>query len=743
MGSSSDSTSNQKPSNNNTPTRIESTSAKIKRKLSIRKMKNSSSAAIEPPKLDQVLSSPELEPQTQQERIPQTLAKTNNTNNKPLASTPQSKKTEAKKSDLGKSQPISNGNSKLKSTPANTKNKISSGENNIGYSKDGGTRVKVDRPNNDHNSKLTPNALVRSSASSTITATATATATGADADAERDSITTKVSSAAPSMSTTNGARGSDANKDFKASEETTLEYTKVEDIEPGIARVHAGFRSGKTQSIQFRLNQLRNLYFAIKENQPAICHALSQDFHRVPSETINYEIATGLGELLYIMSQLHKWVKPEKVTDLPLNLSTSPVYIERIPLGVVLVIAAFNYPLFVSISPIVGAIAAGNTVVLKQSEATPHFSQLFTNILSKALDPEIFFPVNGAVPETTELLKQKVDKIIFTGSATVGKIIASKAAETLTPTILELGGKTPAFVLDDVKDKDLPTVARRIAWGRFANSGQTCIAVDYVFVAKSKHGKFVDALKKIVHEEFYSNINANDKNYTHLINQRAFNRIENIIKTTKGDIITGGDVNPKSLYVAPTVIDNATWSDSSMQAEIFGPILPILTYDDVETASNEVIANHDTPLALYIFTSGATSPRVNPQIKTIATKVRSGGMVINDVLMHIALHNAPFGGVGQSGYGAYHGKFSFLAFSHERTTIEQQLWNDWVIKARYPPHTNKKDKLVKTSQLSYGGRVWFARDGNVRKEGPTSFFNAWTGALGLAELVKDFIGASI
>ncbi|CAK9442333.1 uncharacterized protein LODBEIA_P60760 [Lodderomyces beijingensis] len=522
-------------------------------------------------------------------------------------------------------------------------------------------------------------------------------------------------------------------------------YTNVADIEPGVARVTQGFRSGKTHSIQFRLNQLRNLYFAIKKNEQELVSALNQDFDRIPSETRNYEILTGLNELVYIMSQLHKWAKPEPVSDLPLNLSTNPIYVERIPLGVVLVIAAYNYPFFVSISPIVGAIAAGNAVVLKQSELTPNFTKAFTRVVTQALDKDIFFVVNGAIAETTALLDQKVDKIIFTGSETVGKVIARKAAETLTPVILELGGKSPAIILEDAEPKDLAVIARRIAWGRFTNAGQTCIGVDYVLVPEHLHSQFVATLKKILTEEFYPGLTKNDPQFTHLIHDRAFQNLIKMIEATKGNVVTGG--SPKSdaasRFIPPTVIDNATWDDSSMAREIFGPVLPIVTYSNLNDACSQVVKNCDTPLALYVFTCGATSSDKNPAIKTIKSTIRSGGLVINDVLMHIALHNAPFGGVGSSGYGAYHGQFSFRELSHERTVMEQYLWNDWVIKSRYPPYSDKKDALVQTSQKPYGGRVWFGRKGDVRVEGPTLTFTAWSNALGLFTLARDFIGNAI
>ncbi|RCK55787.1 Aldehyde dehydrogenase, dimeric NADP-preferring [Candida viswanathii] len=517
-------------------------------------------------------------------------------------------------------------------------------------------------------------------------------------------------------------------------------YTKVSDIAPGVQRLTESFhRDQKTHDIQFRLNQLRNLYFAVQDNADALCAALDKDFYRPPSETKNLELVGGLNELVHTISSLHEWMKPEKVTDLPLTLRSNPIYIERIPLGVVLIISPFNYPFFLSFSAVVGAIAGGNAVVLKGSELTPNFSSLFSKILTKALDPDIFFAVDGAIPETTELLEQKFDKIMYTGNNTVGKIIAKKAAETLTPVILELGGKSPAFILDDVKDKNLEVIARRIAWGRFTNAGQTCVAVDYVLVPTKLHKKFIAALTKVLSQEFYPNLTKDTKGYTHVIHDRAFNNLSKIISTTKGDIVFGGDTDAATRFIAPTVIDNATWEDSSMKGEIFGPILPVLTYDKLTTAIRQVVSTHDTPLAQYIFTSGSTSRKYNRQLDQILTGVRSGGVIVNDVLMHVALINAPFGGVGDSGYGSYHGKFSFRSFTHERTTMEQKLWNDGMVKVRYPPYNSNKDKLIQVSQQNYNGKVWFDRNGDVPVNGPGALFSAWTTFTGVFHLLGEFI----
>ncbi|CAN3359283.1 fatty aldehyde dehydrogenase Hfd1p [Diutina catenulata] len=522
-----------------------------------------------------------------------------------------------------------------------------------------------------------------------------------------------------------------------------LKFTKVDEIAPNVQRLADAFhKTQKTHSVQFRLNQLRNVYFAIKDNVDAICDALEKDFCRARAETQNLEVLTGLNELVFVMANLHKWSTPEKVTDLPLNLRTNPVYVERIPLGVVLVITPFNYPFLLSLSSIIGALAGGNCVVWKPSELTPHFSQLFTEILTKALDKDTFYVVNGGIPETTAVLDQRYDKIMYTGNNMVGKIIASKAAETLTPVLLELGGKSPAFVIEDVKDKDIQTIANRIVWGRFTNAGQTCVAVDYVVVHKSIKAKLVDAMVTAAKEKFYPGLNKDSKDYTHIIHDRAFNNLNKLIKETKGKVVLGGESDAESRYIPPTIVTDVDWNDSTMSQELFGPVLPVIEYDNLEDTLHHIVGGpHDTPLAQYIFTSGATNRKKNPDVDSILTFVRSGAVIVNDCLLHVALVNAPFGGVGNSGIGAYHGFHSYKAFTHERTTIEQKLWNEFMLKVRYPPFNAKNNAVIDAVQTDHAGKVWFGRTGDVRVGGPSTFFNVWTGVAGVAALVYAFAGA--
>ncbi|SGZ50330.1 CIC11C00000004033 [Sungouiella intermedia] len=523
---------------------------------------------------------------------------------------------------------------------------------------------------------------------------------------------------------------------------TILDYTPKEEIPVLVKKLRDNYHAElKTHSIQFRLNQLRNIYFAIKDNVDDICDALRKDFGRAPTETINLEYAPLMKEIVHIMAHLHEWVRPEPVTNLPISMKMDPIYIEKEPLGVVLIISPFNYPLLLSVSSLIAAIAAGNSVVLKVSEFTPHFAKLLTTILVKALDPTTFAMVNGGIEESTALLDQKYDKIMYTGSIPVGTIIAKKAAETLTPVLLELGGKSPAFVLDDVTDADITTVARRIAWGRFTNAGQTCVAVDYVLVPEKLKDKLVNAIVKVVNEDFYPTLDSKDPSYTHIIHLRAFETLKKMIQLSKGTIVAGGQTDSSHRYIAPTVIDNVDWEDSTMQQEIFGPVLPILTYSDLKLAVKEVVKRHDTPLALYIFTSGSTRRSKNTQVDYIRSAVRSGGTIVNDSILHVGLDNAPFGGVGTSGQGAYHGYFSFRAFTHERTTMEQNLKMDFALKVRYPPYGEKKSKAVSQAQTSYNGSVWFSRTGNVAIRGPGLIWSSWTSLLGVGALIYLVVNA--
>lgn len=520
---------------------------------------------------------------------------------------------------------------------------------------------------------------------------------------------------------------------------SVLTYTPTKEIPRIVESITENhFSEHKTHSLQFRLNQLRNLYFGVKDSIDDLCNALYEDFGRSPTETYTMEYLVFTNELLHTMAHLHQWTRPTPVDGLSLVMKQNPVFVENIPLGVVLIISPFNYPLLLSLSSLVGALSAGNSVVLKLPELTPHFTAKLTEILKTALDPSVFAVINGAVPETNVLLDQKFDKIMYTGSTAVGKIIAKKAAETLTPVLLELGGKSPAIVLDDVTDVDMATVARRIVWGRFTNSGQTCVAVDYVLVHESVKEKLVKAIVEVVEDHFYKDLESSNPSYTHIIHDRAFEQLKDMIESSSGNIRTGGEFDAETRFISPTVIDDVDWQDSTMKREIFGPVLPILLYSSLPSAVRLIAQYHDTPLALYIFTSGPQSRAKNPKVDFIQSNIRSGGSMVNDCLMHVSLANAPFGGIGTSGHGAYHGIYSFKAFSHERTIMENKLTMDFALSSRYPPGSSKKTDVLEHSMVPYNGSVWFGRTGNVKANGPSLFWSALKSTAGIGALIYYF-----
>jgi len=481
-----------------------------------------------------------------------------------------------------------------------------------------------------------------------------------------------------------------------------LEYTQVEEIGSLVDKARQVFDSNVLLTVQNRLNQLRNLYYVLLDHQTQFEDALSKDFNRSRFETSRLELAQVFGEILYVMQHLESWSKPQKVDYLPLSFGTTYSTVEKIPLGVILIIAPFNYPIVLSLSPIIGAIAAGNTVVFKPSELTPNCSTLLTEVLQSCFDYPIVSVVNGGITETQKLLEPKFDKIMFTGSGHVGKIISKAAAEHLTPVILELGGKSPCFLTSNCKTTKIKALLSRIIWSSFVNSGQTCVAVDYLLVHESIYSTVVQESTKIL-KEFYCNI-TEKSDFTHLIDRKSFKRTMTTLQRTKGKKISFGVSHEDTNFIPPTLICDVSWDDETMQSENFAPILPIIKYSSLEDVVSEVKTEHDTPLACYIFSEDPQEQRY------ILNNLRSGGVCINETMMHVGLYTAPFGGIGDSGYGNYHGKWSFDSFSHSRTVLKQPLWAEFLIKARYPPYTRKNRA---TLELLDKGVVWFDRSGNV------------------------------
>ncbi|WP_373530248.1 aldehyde dehydrogenase family protein [Nostoc sp.] len=438
------------------------------------------------------------------------------------------------------------------------------------------------------------------------------------------------------------------------------------------------FESGKTKDITFRIEQLKTLKQAIIESQQAIIQALKADLHKPEVETYITEIGV-IKEIDYALKHINTWTKPKKVAvSFDFFSYSARIYPE--PLGVVLIIGPWNYPFNLIISPLIGAIAAGNCAIIKPSEIAFHTSHIIAEIIAKYFNPAYIAVVEGGVEASQKLLAEKFDHIFFTGGTAVGKIIMAAAAKYLTPVTLELGGKSPCIVDTEI---NLEHTLRRITWGKFINAGQTCIAPDYLLVDKKIKKDLIDGFKKCL-KEFYGDNPANSPDYARIISEKHFDRLVKFLED--GEVIIGGKTQPSERYIAPTVIDNVSLEDSIMQEEIFGPILPIIEYTDIAEAI-ALINSKPKPLALYLF-----SQNKNLQ-KRVLQETSSGGVCINDTVMQVGVSSLPFGGVGDSGTGNYHGKASFDTFSHNKSVLKNSFWLD--LKWRYAPYEGKLPLIKK------------------------------------------------
>ncbi len=437
------------------------------------------------------------------------------------------------------------------------------------------------------------------------------------------------------------------------------------------------FATGKTRDRDFRIQQLESLERAIVANQDKIVAAVQSDLGRAAFEAY-FEIAT-LSEIKLALKQLKKWMKPRRVTT-SLDVFPASAWVQAEPLGVALIIGPWNYPFQLMMSPLVGAIAAGNCAILKPSEYAPEMSKLVTELVRSTFDRDYIAVVEGDAQTSQELLAQKFDHIFFTGGTEIGRIVMQAAAKHLTPVTLELGGKSPCFVDASVR---LDYAAKRIAWGKFINAGQTCIAPDYILVDAAVKDEFVVQLRKAI-GELYGDNPAVSPDYARIVNQRQLDRLKGLLGS--GTIAIGGHVNDADRYLAPTVLDNVDWNDSVMESEIFGPILPILTYDNLDDAI-ALVNERPKPLALYIFSKS------DDVQTTIVNTISSGGVCINDTVLQVSVGNLPFGGVGDSGTGSYHGKASFDTFSHDRSFLKRSILFD--LDWRYAPYTDDRLKFLK------------------------------------------------
>lgn len=437
------------------------------------------------------------------------------------------------------------------------------------------------------------------------------------------------------------------------------------------------FATQKTKSLKFRKMQLELLKKSIKDNETLLYEAIYKDFGKSRFDTFTTEISFVLNDIDFYLKNLNSLARPKRVkTNLVNQLGSSKIYHD--PLGCTLVIGAWNYPYQLSLSPLVASIAAGNTVMLKPSEVAENTMKAMAKIINENFSPDYLFCAEGGVDESTEILKLKFDKIFFTGSTRVGKIVYEAAAKHLTPVTLELGGKSPAIVS---KNSDYKVAAKRIVWGKFLNAGQTCVAPDYVLVEKSIEEKFLEYLKQYIKEFNYQ---PESDHYTRIINEKNFDRLSALIAEEK--VYLGGNIDKEKRYIEPTVLKNISWEDAVMQEEIFGPILPVLTYEYFNEALHQVLEN-EKPLAAYLFTNNSEEK------KLFTEKISFGGGCINDVVMHLSNESLPFGGVGHSGIGNYHGKFGFETFSHQKAVLDRATWGEPNFK--YPPYSDKKLGWIK------------------------------------------------
>jgi aldehyde dehydrogenase (NAD+) len=442
-----------------------------------------------------------------------------------------------------------------------------------------------------------------------------------------------------------------------------------------VAHLRATFRSGRTRPVEWRLAQLAALIRLVTERESELAAALKQDLGRGAVEAWLADLAPVTGEAKYAVKKLRAWMKPTKV-KLPISVQPGKAWYQYEPLGVVLIIGPWNYPIHLVLAPLVGALAAGNCAILKPSEHTPACSAVLAELVPQYLDPEAVAVVEGAADATQALLDQALDHCFFTGGPEIGKAVMAGAAKHLTPVTLELGGKSPVIVADDAK---LKVAARRIAFAKLLNSGQTCVAPDYVLVDRKVRDSFVDELNKAL-TAFSSDPTLP------IINTRQAGRIAGLVEKAGGRTVRGGKVDTDGKRAELTVIVDPDSDSSLMRDEIFGPVLPIVTVDSLDDAIAHV-QRGPKPLALYLFSeSRANETRVVDEIS-------NGGTVINQLMYHLLVNDLPFGGVGNSGTGAYHGKWGFETFSHRKSVLRKPTWPDPSL--AYPPFTKLKQKIMR------------------------------------------------
>ena len=452
-----------------------------------------------------------------------------------------------------------------------------------------------------------------------------------------------------------------------------------EQIKALVERQRAWFRTGATLPVEGRKKALRALREAVEQFEKPLCDALKADLGKSPSESYMCEIGLVKSEISYLLRHVGRFAGEKRVRT-PLAQYVSRSFEKPSPYGVALIMSPWNYPVLLTLDPLADALAAGNTAVVKPSAYSPNVSRVIRELVESAFPAERAAVVTGGREDNAALLEQKFDVIFFTGSQAVGKTVMAKAAEHLTPVTLELGGKSPCVVDESA---NIPLAARRIVFGKFLNCGQTCVAPDHILCHSAVKDKLMAELKKQISAQFGAEPLQN-QNYGKIVNAKHFDRLLGLMDEKK--VVCGGQSAPEELRIAPTILDNVTWDDPVMGEEIFGPILPILTWKSLGEVV-ETVQSHPSPLALYIFSSDKRN------IETLKSHISFGGGCVNDTIIHLATSAMGFGGVGESGMGAYHGKRGFDAFSHVKSMVDKKTFLD--LPMRYQPYTKGKDTLIR------------------------------------------------
>ncbi|XP_050744108.1 aldehyde dehydrogenase, dimeric NADP-preferring isoform X2 [Drosophila biarmipes] len=505
---------------------------------------------------------------------------------------------------------------------------------------------------------------------------------GVQPDAPGDRALTTVINIEPETESPTGIFTSQPEKQQQQAEQLQSESDRMANFDDTLQRARLAFSSGKTRNVSFRRKQLENLLRCYEEHENEIISALEADLRRPKQESLIVETEFMKNDIKHILFHLDEWVQSEKPPKSFVNLMDD-VQIYNDPFGVVLVIGAWNYPLQLLLVPVASAIAAGNCVVIKPSEIAANCAKFIADVIPKYLDNDCYPVVCGGPSETAELLNQRFDYIFYTGSTRVGKIIHAAANKHLTPTTLELGGKSPCYI---DKSVELRTAVKRILWGKLINCGQTCIAPDYILCSKEVQEKFIVEAKDVLKEWYGENIQSSP-DLSRVINANNFQRLLGLMKS--GRVAVGGNYDAAERYIEPTILVDVKETDPIMEEEIFGPILPIF---NVESAYEAIkfINDRESPLVLYIFTSETDVQNL------FINGTQSGGLCVNDTIMHYAVDVLPFGGVGMSGMGCYHGKYGFETFTHKKSCLGKDLSavGEKLASARYPPYSDRKGSLL-------------------------------------------------